>query len=169
MASSRPYLFCQYHYNDVIMGSWRLKSPASPLFTQPFIRVQIKENIKIPRNWPLCGEFTGDRWIPREFPAQMVSNAKNVSIWWRHHDKFRIGTWFPKCFPRTKIYDKQTMLKCHQYHRDKVAVYLLAFMSWTCKMIKWPYTIMEWVVQYLFYCIGIQHCDLIHYYFQSWL
>ena len=44
---------------------WRLKSPASPLFTQPFIRAQIKENIKAPRHWPLCVEFTGDRWIPR--------------------------------------------------------------------------------------------------------
>ena len=44
---------------------WRLKSPASPLFTQPFIRAQIKENIKALRHWPLCGEFTGDRWIPR--------------------------------------------------------------------------------------------------------
>ena len=26
---------------------------------------QIKENIKAPRHWPLCGEFTRDRWIPR--------------------------------------------------------------------------------------------------------
>ena len=51
------------------------KSPASPLFTQPFIRAQIKENIKAPRHWPLCGEFT----------AQMASNAENISIWWRHH------------------------------------------------------------------------------------
>ena len=36
------------------------------LFTQQFIRAQIKENenIKVPRHWPLCGEFTGDRWIP---------------------------------------------------------------------------------------------------------
>ena len=33
--------------------------------TQPFIQVQIKENIKALRHWPLCGEFTGDRWIPR--------------------------------------------------------------------------------------------------------
>ena len=41
---------------------WRLKSSVSPLFTQPFIRAQIKENIKAPRHWPLCGEFTGDRW-----------------------------------------------------------------------------------------------------------
>ena len=43
----------------------RLKSPASRLFTQPFIQTQIKENIKAPPHWPLCGEFTGDRWIPR--------------------------------------------------------------------------------------------------------
>ena len=43
---------------------WRLKSPASPLFTQPFIQAQIKENIKAPSHWPLRGEFTGDRWIP---------------------------------------------------------------------------------------------------------
>ena len=42
-----------------------LKSPASPLFTQSFIQAQIIENIKALRHWPLCGEFTGDRWIPR--------------------------------------------------------------------------------------------------------
>ena len=38
--------------------------------------VQIKENIKAPRHWPLRGEFTGIG----EFPAQMASNAENVSI-----------------------------------------------------------------------------------------
>ena len=54
---------------------WRLKSPPSPLFTQPFIGVQIEENIKAPRQWPSCGEFT-----------QRASNAENVSIWWRHHE-----------------------------------------------------------------------------------
>ena len=44
---------------------WRLKSPASRLFIQPFIQAQIKENIEAPRHWPLCGEFTGDQWISR--------------------------------------------------------------------------------------------------------
>ena len=48
-------------YSDVIMR----KSPASRVFTQLFIEARIKENIKAPRHWPLCGEFTGDRWIPR--------------------------------------------------------------------------------------------------------
>ena len=28
-------------------------------------KAQIKENIKVPRHWPLQGEFTGDRWTPR--------------------------------------------------------------------------------------------------------
>ena len=46
-------------------AQWRLKSPASRLFTQPFIHVEIKDNIKVPRHWLLWGEFTGGRWIPR--------------------------------------------------------------------------------------------------------
>ena len=62
---------------------WRLKWPSSRLFTQPFVQAKIKENIKAPRHWPLCGEFTGDRWIPRK----RASNAENVSIWWRHHGR----------------------------------------------------------------------------------
>ena len=40
---------------------WRLKSPASRLFTKQFIQARIKENIKSLRHWSLCGQFTGDR------------------------------------------------------------------------------------------------------------
>ena len=35
-----------------------------------------EENIKAPRHWPLCGEFTGTG----EFPAKRASNAENGSI-----------------------------------------------------------------------------------------
>ena len=38
------------------------------------IQAQVKENIKL--------RVTG------EFPAQMASNAENVSIWWRHRVKW---------------------------------------------------------------------------------
>ena len=48
-----------------LWARWRIKSPASRFFTQPFIQAQIKENIKAQRHWHLCGEFTGDQWIPR--------------------------------------------------------------------------------------------------------
>ena len=67
------------YYNDVLMGLWRLKSPASTLVAQPFIEAEIKENIKVLCHWPLCGEFT-------VFPAQTDSNEENASIWWRHHE-----------------------------------------------------------------------------------
>ena len=52
------------------------------MLAQSFMLAQIKENIKAPRHWPLRGEFSGDRWIPRT----KASHAENISIWWRHHD-----------------------------------------------------------------------------------
>ena len=75
------------HHSDVIMVRWHLKSPASRLFTQPFVDAQIIENIKALPHWPLWGEFTGDRWIPPPPPPPptKASDAENVSIWWRHH------------------------------------------------------------------------------------
>ena len=56
---------------------WVSNLTALSLFTQPFIQTQIKENIKAPRHWLLCGEFTGGRWVP----AQIASNEENISIW----------------------------------------------------------------------------------------
>ena len=55
---------------------WRLKSPASSLFSQPLIQAPIKEDIKAPRYWLLRGNSP----VTSEFPAQMASNAENVSI-----------------------------------------------------------------------------------------
>ena len=51
---------------------WRLKSPASRLFTQSFIQTQIKENSKAPRHRPLCWEFTGPVPVnsPHEGPVR---------------------------------------------------------------------------------------------------
>ena len=61
---------------------WCLKSPALLLFTQPFIRAQMKKTSKL-RVTGLC---EGNSPGTSEFPAQMASNVENVSIWWRHHD-----------------------------------------------------------------------------------
>ena len=58
---------------------WRLKSTTSRLFAQLFVQEQIK-NIK------LTGLCEGNPPLTGGFPSQRVSEAKNGSIWWRHHD-----------------------------------------------------------------------------------
>ena len=76
------HIFTLIWCNQAEWARWRLKSPASRLFTQPFIQVQIKENIKAPHHRPLDGNLS----VTGEFAAQMASNAENVFIWWRHHE-----------------------------------------------------------------------------------
>ena len=49
---------CQHITWTLWWARWRLKSPASRLFAQPFVHVQIKQNIKAPRHWPLWGQVT---------------------------------------------------------------------------------------------------------------
>ena len=71
-------LSLQWRHNERD-GIWN-HQPHDCLLNRLF-EAQFKENTKAPRHWPLRGEFTG------EFPAQRVSNAGNVSIWWRHHTK----------------------------------------------------------------------------------
>ena len=39
----------------------------------------------------VTGLCEGSSPVTGEFPAQMVSNAENVSIWWRHHET---GAWW---------------------------------------------------------------------------
>ena len=62
------------HYDDVIMGAiasqiTSLTIVYSTVYSgadqSKHLSLSLSLNIKAPRHWPLCGEFTGDRWIPR--------------------------------------------------------------------------------------------------------
>ena len=54
------------HYNDVIMDAMASQiTSLTSVYSTVYSGVNKKQNIKAPRHWPLCGEFTGDRWIPR--------------------------------------------------------------------------------------------------------
>ena len=59
------------YYNDVIMGAMASQITSLAIVYWTVYSGADKKNIKAPRHWPLCGEFTGDRWIP----VQMASNA----------------------------------------------------------------------------------------------
>ena len=105
--------------------------------------VQIKENIKAPRRWPLCGEFT----VTGEFPAQRASNAEKVSFWWRHQE----FNWKFSSVPVVQPHDNSITLK---YLR----VVLLD--DWPTKLLNkqtccWRYTMA------LSYDITVMHCSLL--------
>ena len=41
----------------------------------------------------VTGLCEGNSLVTGEFPAQMASNAENVSIWWRHNVNGGLGKW----------------------------------------------------------------------------
>ena len=75
------YAFDAIMFYCTLSEMTRIKMINQSMFTQPFVQVQIKDISKL-RVTGLC---EGNSPVTGEFPAQMASNAENVSIWWRHH------------------------------------------------------------------------------------
>ena len=53
------------HYCDVITGAMSSQITSLAIVYSTVYSGADQINIKAPRHWPLRGEFTGDRWIPR--------------------------------------------------------------------------------------------------------
>ena len=53
------------HYNDFIMGAIASQITNLTIVYSTVYSDAGQRNIKAPRHWPLCGEFTGGRRIPR--------------------------------------------------------------------------------------------------------
>ena len=77
----RPY--CLYHYGDVTMGA--IASQITSL-TIVYSIVYSDAEQRTHQKLRVTGLCVGNSPGTGEFPAQMASNAENVSIWWRHHD-----------------------------------------------------------------------------------
>ena len=72
---------------------WRLNAPAHDYLLNRSIRRRSKKTSKL-RVTRLCA---GNSPVTGEFPAQMASNAENVSIWWRHHADVLYGCLYKWC------------------------------------------------------------------------
>ena len=97
----------------------RLKSSASRLFTQPFIQAEIKENIKAPRNGPLCLSEpvnSPNKWpVARKmFPFDDVIMNRAQVVW-------EMYLWLPYCYPPILV----TSLRCIFNPIDKIYRYLI--------------------------------------------
>ena len=66
------------HYNVVIMGTM-----ASQITSFTIVYLTIYSGADQRKH-----QSSTSLAFVREIPAQMASNAENVSIWWRHHDYF---------------------------------------------------------------------------------
>ena len=53
------------HYDDVIMTMLASQITSLTVVYSIVYSGVNQKNIKTPRHWPLCGKFTGDRWISR--------------------------------------------------------------------------------------------------------
>ena len=79
---SNPLGNCCSHYDDVIMGATASQITSLSIVYSTVYSDADKKTPKL-RVTGLC---EGNSPGTGEFPAQMASNAENVSIWWRHHE-----------------------------------------------------------------------------------
>ena len=77
-----PYQIVRRHYGDVKMGA--IASQITSL-TIVYSTVYSDADQKKTSKLRVTGLCAGNSPGTGEFPAQMASNAENVSIWWRHH------------------------------------------------------------------------------------
>ena len=70
------------HYSDV-----KLDAIESHITSLTIVYTTVYSDSDKKKTLKLCvtGLCVGNSPVTGEFPAQMASNAENVSIWWRHH------------------------------------------------------------------------------------
>ena len=79
--------YCHSLSNPMILH-WRRNGRGSVSNHQPhdcLLNRLFRRRSKKTSKLRVTGLCTGNSPGTREFPKQMVSNAENVSIWWRHH------------------------------------------------------------------------------------
>ena len=76
--NSNVHHYKVHHYNDVIM------SAIASQITSLTIDYSTVDSGADQRKHQSSASLAFV-WVTGEFPAQMASNAENVSIWWRHH------------------------------------------------------------------------------------
>ena len=107
---------CVPHYDDVIMAPMASQiTSLTVVYSIVYSDADKKKTSKL-RVTGLC---VGNSPETGEFPAQMASNAENVSIWWRHHVDHKVSTmarhhWRPDMLPWLLVFLKFACKKhCH--------------------------------------------------------
>ena len=76
------------HYRDVIMGAIECQITSVSIV---YSTVCSGPDQRQHQSFRVTGLCEGNSPVTGEFPAQSASNAENISMWWRHHDKRLYG------------------------------------------------------------------------------
>ena len=76
----REILIVALHYNEVIIGAME-----SQFTSITIVYSTVYSGAYQRKHQSVTGLCVGNSPVTGEFPAQMASNAENVSIWWRHY------------------------------------------------------------------------------------
>ena len=111
----------------------------------------------------LTGLCVGNSPETGESPAQMASNAENVSIWWRHHDLWNLSLqiiptyWMATMKNRTPIYE---ILKAVAFYTSGSVIFQCVHSSlWNIipHCTKWPAITMEIIIRSPNVCKDVSH------------
>ena len=73
----------EVHYGDVIMSAMASQiTSLTIVYSTVYSGADQRKHIKL----RITGLCEGKSPVTGEFPTKRVSNAENVSIWWRHHE-----------------------------------------------------------------------------------
>ena len=126
----------------------------------------------LPHDCLLTGLCAGNLPWTSEFPAQMASNAENVSIWWRHH----VPNWHQSITSinvdilwigpsGTNFNDMRYFLYKNAFESWYLRILLTIIIlgngfSWNRQQIRWDYKI-RWLCDHLIFCNGNSYTDKI--------
>ena len=82
--NSKPESVMWIHYDDVTMTTLASQITSLTIVYSIVYSGVDQRKHQSSASLAFVREFTGTG----EFPAQMASNAENVSIWWRHHESW---------------------------------------------------------------------------------
>ena len=89
------------HYSDVIIGA--VASQITSL-TIVYPTVYSGADQRKHQSSASLAIYAGNSPVTSEFPAQMASNAENVSIWWRHRVNSHDGVHFSSSIISSYVY-----------------------------------------------------------------
>ena len=110
------------HCSDVTMGTMASQIISLTIVYSTFYSGADQRNHQ-------CSASLAFVWGIGEFPAQMASNAENVSIWWRHHVHRRN-------LPRSSLMDDVNMyISVHVYQVDVKMLYIILIVKIMIKIL----------------------------------